>query len=112
MAITLKKPINAHGEEVRSLDLRDPTGDDLVKSGLPFSIEMTGKVVVDMASVDAWISTLASIPPSSVKQLGFTDKLALMAKVIGFFLAAIPELSGMITLPLATGGATSDESLD
>ena len=106
----LSKPIQAHGETLSALTFREPTGADLVKCGLPFSLAVDGtaaKVDFDTRAAAQWIAALAAIPPSSVAQLSFKDMAAAMMTVAGFFGEAIPPLSGMITLPLANGGATS-----
>ena len=48
--ITLTKPIEAHGQKVSELELREPNGGDIAECGLPFEMavgtngQSTGKV--------------------------------------------------------------------
>ncbi len=82
--VQLSKPISAHGEEVTSLTLREPTGKDVKECGVPFGIE-GGGVVLQPAPAAKLISRLAGIPSSSVDALSAPDFLTLANTVIGFF---------------------------
>jgi len=105
----LSTPITAHGETRHELTFREPKGADLVKCGIPFAVAVTAKglrIEPDAETVAAWIADLAGIPPSAVATLSFVDMAAAMGQVVGFFVAAIPALSGMITSLSENGGET------
>jgi hypothetical protein len=75
VVVDLEFPIEAHGEEVRSLTFRRPTfGDLLATEGLG-EIETSGKL----------IELLAGIPPSSVRALDAADFEKVGLAIAGFF---------------------------
>ncbi|RJG06246.1 phage tail assembly protein [Noviherbaspirillum cavernae] len=89
MKIRLSKPIIAHGAEVSELDLADPTSEDVMELGYPYlvvpsdtddtGIELRPKVV------GRYVSRLAKIPMSSVKQMAIADLQQMQGVVMGFF---------------------------
>lgn len=87
--ITLTRPIQAHGEELRELTLREPTGKDLRTLGLPFTVSASGQVNPDSGALARHIGVLAGIPPSSVDQLSATDFMTCTVAVLGFFGAGL-----------------------
>jgi hypothetical protein len=92
--ITLKKPVQAHGEDVTALTFRDPNGEDIMEAGYPILIQMDGKkpqIVVDSKPLGAMISRLANIPPASVKKLSLGDFNMAAGVVTGFFMDSIVE---------------------
>ncbi|WP_425404625.1 phage tail assembly protein [Hwanghaeella sp.] len=82
--VALKKAIQAHAEEVNSLTFREPNGEDIQACGYPFRLS-EGQVYPEAGSISKYISRLAKIPHSSVKQLGAEDFNACMAVILGFF---------------------------
>lgn len=90
----LRKSIKVHGEEVVNLSLREPEPDDAEKVGLlPYRVGADEMPVPDMKAVMKYLVLLASIPPSSVKQIHIADLNALAWQVVGFFLSSEPEMS-------------------
>ena len=88
MKVKLTKAINAHGEEVAELDLREPTGRDVQDIGFPYLIVMTGDeqaLQIQVKTVGKYVSKLAGIPPSSVDQLSAGDLSTLTGAVMSFF---------------------------
>lgn len=84
--IILKKPINAHGEDITELTLREPNGEDVRANGYPFTTNAEGQVILLGEPIFKYISTLAGIPPSSVKEIHATDMHKLGWMVATFFL--------------------------
>jgi hypothetical protein len=83
----LTKPIKAHGENaVTSLNLRMPSGEDLIEIGCaPFSIDNQEKTHIDFAATAKYISRLAEIPLSSVKMMSPRDIMSAFGVIAGFF---------------------------
>lgn len=84
----LSKPIQAHGETLTELTFREPNGGDLLQCGFPFKTEMAASNPirhVDMEVIGRYISSLAGIPPISVKQLSLIDGTRAMGVVLDFF---------------------------
>ena len=109
-SLTLTSPITAHGEQIGTLTFREPKGADMVACGIPIvatAVKSGMRMEINAEAMADWIAALAGIPPSAVAALSFADMAAAMGTVVGFFAAAIPQLSSMITLPSANGGATS-----
>ncbi|MDO8294385.1 MAG: phage tail assembly protein [Gallionella sp.] len=89
MKITLSKPISVHGEEVTELELREPTGEDVMALGYPYLIiigdgddqamELRPKVIA------RYVSRLAGIPPSSLNKVSPADFSGMTGAVMGFF---------------------------
>lgn len=105
--MTLSQPIQAHGETVRTLTFRTPTGADLVKCGMPFRFtQRNGETSrdIDTIATAALIARLASVPPSSVETMTARDFVEGMAIVTGF-LGAVPETSLADTSTSATSSA-------
>ena len=91
MAIVLKlsKPIEAHGNECKELQLREPTVEDVMEIGYPYlvlmqegqdtGVEIRPKVIV------RYISKLAAIPMSAAKSISLQDLTKAQAEIMGFF---------------------------
>ena len=86
--IPLLRPVEAHGETLRELALREPTGKDMRLMGLPFTITAAGQVQPDGAAIHRAIVLLAGIPPSTVDRLSAPDFMAATGAVLDFFGAA------------------------
>ena len=87
--VPLVKEITAHGEKVSELTLREPDGEDLMEIGYPYIVvqsDVGGQGVELRPKVVArYVSKLAKIPMSSVKQIGLADLQKLQGVVMGFF---------------------------
>lgn len=84
VTISLKRPIEAHGQKVNQIVLKEPTGKEIITCGYPFAISDGGAVPV-AAVVAKYISQCGGIPPHSVQQLCPADFQACVAAVLGFF---------------------------
>ena len=82
--ITLRKPIQAHGEEVASLTLREPTCDDIIVCGYPFQLG-EGTATPIAGPIAKYIERLGGIPAGSVRKMSPADFNACMQVILGFF---------------------------
>jgi len=93
LMLTLSKPIQAHGEEVKIIKWREPTAGDIERAGNPIILEVFGleqpRVTFDEKKMSAMISTLAQIPPSSVRQIPAGDWNTIAWKLVRFFMPAM-----------------------
>src|SRR5512139_3975659 len=74
--LKLRKPVIANGEEVKELSFREPTVDDLLRCGDPARVDYfagTPKIVYNDEAVASMMSTLAAVPPSTIKKLDLKD---------------------------------------
>lgn len=89
MKIALTKPITAHGEEITELELREPTGEDVMSLGYPYLIIIgdgdTQAIELRPKVVGRYVSKLAGIPPSSLNTVSPADFNVLTGVVMGFF---------------------------
>lgn len=88
MAVTVKlsAPIEAHGETLQELTLREPNGKDLRTIGMPYRIGAEdGSITVDAGVVARHISALAGVPLSAVDKMPAGDWGAALSAVLGFF---------------------------
>jgi hypothetical protein len=84
--VPLSAPIEAHGETLHEIALREPTGRDLRLCGLPYRIAMeTGEATIDAPAMAKMIAALGALPPSAVDRLSAEDWQAAMGAVLGFF---------------------------
>ena len=92
MKIKLSAPIEAHGETLDELDLREPTPADVraIKS-LPYALDRDENVHVRPDVVAQYISRLASIPNSSVDKIDLVDFNSICWTVAGFFLTRVSQ---------------------
>ena len=89
--VILARPVpHPDGSTVTALNLREPTGLDLVASGLPFILSGQGGAVLDMARVFDLAADLAGVPMAVLHALSARDSVAVMKAVIGFFGDAAP----------------------
>ncbi|MBW6399982.1 phage tail assembly protein [Roseomonas sp. HJA6] len=84
--VPLTKPIEAHGETLSELTLREPTGKDIRLCGMPFRIGAEdGSIIIDTSAMAKMIGGLAGLPPSAIDKMPPSDWSAAMAAVLGFF---------------------------
>lgn len=88
-AIKLQAPVEAHGETLVELTLRRPTVQEVrAIKALPYKIDKSEEVGLDMDVAAKYIAVCAGIPPSSVNQLDLVDLNALSWAVASFFMTA------------------------
>jgi len=89
--IKLSKPIQAQGETLDELKIREPVGADIRACGMPMAFIALAdnpnqqRIEMNTAAIAQYISRLCDIPPSSVDQLALSDFARLMEIVSGFF---------------------------
>ena len=87
--VILSEAIEAHGKKYSSLELRKPNGGDMMECGSPLVTWQDGYGTLhqkpDYAAIGKYLAWLASIPPSSVKNLDPADMNAAGKEVIDFF---------------------------
>lgn len=73
IVVTLRKSIQAHGDEVKELRFREPTAGDIEKCGNPVNLEFNEdgkpKMSFEAKSMSAMMSALAAVPPSSIRSM-------------------------------------------
>lgn len=93
LKIMLRKSVIAHGDEVKELTFREPTGGDISAVGNPVLIDMFGgetpKISFDTKIMKAMMSRLAAVPPSTIDQLHPRDWNSAAWSLAGFF---VPDL--------------------
>jgi hypothetical protein len=95
IVINLKKPVMANGEMVKSLTFREPTGGDMLMIGerWPVNIDWsTGVVTPNPEIMGNVMSTLAAVPPSTIKAMRAKDFSTCAHALMGFF---VPDAQAM-----------------
>ena len=86
VTVTLSTPIEAHGETLSALTLREPIGKDIRTLGMPYRISTEdGSIIVDTGVVARYVSGLGGIPLSAVDKMPPGDWAGGMSAVLGFF---------------------------
>src|SRR5262245_22341144 len=74
--LKLRKSVQANGELVNELSFREPTVDDVMRCGDPARLDYFSgepKIIYNDAAMAAMMSTLAAVPPSTIKNLSLKD---------------------------------------
>ena len=79
MKVTLKKPIQAHGQEFTELEFGDLTLGAL--DGIDIEISTSGSVKLDLGCIPKIVANLCEIPPSSAKNIALSDVLSIADQV-------------------------------
>ncbi|KTC37237.1 MAG: phage tail assembly protein [Pseudomonas sp.] len=92
--VKLQVAIEAHGESLDELTLRRPTVQEVRSiKALPYRIDKSEEVSLDMDVAAKYIAVCAGIPPSSVNQLDLADLNGLSWAVASFFMSAASQPS-------------------
>ena len=81
--VPLSRPIQAHGETVSSLELREPELGDL--EGVSLIIQDKGGVKIVLGDAIPVIAAMARIPPSSARKIKARDAGPVIKAVLDFF---------------------------
>jgi hypothetical protein len=95
VVIDLKRPVMANGEMVKKLTFREPTGGDMQLFGdkWPVNIDwQTGEVTPNPTVMAVVMSTLAVVPPSTIKAMKGKDFSTCAHALMGFF---VPDAQAM-----------------
>jgi hypothetical protein len=95
LTFKLAKPVDAHGEAVKELVVREPTGMDIMRAGNPVLIDFNmtpPQVSFDAPKMRAMIATLCSVPTSTVDKLSAKDWNTVAWGVASFFIPDMAQL--------------------
>jgi hypothetical protein len=90
VVVRLRKSVIANGEDVMELTFREPTAADIERCGNPVNVDFftseTPRMTFDAKSMSAMMSTLAAVPPSTIKQMHPRDWNTAAWNLANFFL--------------------------
>ena len=96
MKLALTKAVIANGEEVIELKFREPTGGDIASVGNPVSVDFSQdppKISYDAKAMTQMLAALATVPPSTIKNLTARDWETAALMVTSFFLPDLQRIS-------------------
>ena len=88
VSIDLQTAVQAHGDMVKKLTFRRPTGADIMQMGDGYPIVInwqTGEIRPNPSVMGQMMSTLAMVPPSTIKALDAEDWSTCAHALMGFF---------------------------
>ena len=88
VTINLETPVQAHGEMLKKLTFRRPTGADIMAMGEGYPIKIdwaTGAVTPNPAVMGEMMAVLAVVPPSTIKALDAEDWSTCAHALMRFF---------------------------
>jgi hypothetical protein len=88
VVINLGTAVQAHGDMVKKLTFRRPTGADIMAMGDGYPINInwsTGQVTPNPKVMGDMMSLLAQVPPSTIKALDAEDWSTCAHALMGFF---------------------------
>ena len=94
LIIQLSSPIQFGREEISELNIRRPTGRDLMGLELKFSPD---SIIIDTKTIFSLVGRLTSIPPNVLAQMDSADAFTLCAEMQGFLLSG--RQTGQTTPP-------------
>lgn len=85
--VTFARPVQSFGEEISAIVLREPTGAEMRRIGLPFCTLPNGAIDPDMDRVAKYAAILATPPlsPPAIDKLSGADFVRLAVAVLPFF---------------------------
>lgn len=88
ITVELKIPVQAHGDTLKKITFRRPTGGDLMTLGgdYPINIDSMGYPRPNPMAMGLMMSTLASVPPSTIKSMDAKDWVVCAYALVNFFL--------------------------
>ena len=87
VTVTLSRPVEAHGEQVTTLTLAEPTLG--VLDGVHLDVGLDGRVRLDLGDIHRLVAGMAGIPPSSARQIGIADMAKVARAVMDFLPSAL-----------------------
>ena len=88
VVINLTTPVQAHGEMLKSITFRRPTGKDIMSIGDQYPIHIdwaTGQVRPNPPAMGDMMSRLAAVPPSTIENMDAEDWSTCAHALMGFF---------------------------
>ena len=88
IAIDLTTAVMAHGEMIKKITFRRPTGADIMAMGDGYPINInwtTGQVTPNPPVMGQMMSVLAVVPPSTIKAMDSEDWSTCAHALMGFF---------------------------
>ena len=85
----LRHAVPAHGDMVKTLTFREPTGADIMALGEGYPLLMdftTGEIRFNNGPMGQMLSTLAAVPPSTIRMMKAKDWITCAVALMGFFL--------------------------
>lgn len=90
IAIKLRKSVIANGDEVNELTFREPTAADIERVGNPINIDMLSgdmpKITFEAKSMTQMMALLATVPPSTIRQMHPKDWNTAAWSLANFFM--------------------------
>jgi hypothetical protein len=88
IVIDLTTPVQAHGDLLKQMKFRRPTGGDIMSlgEGYPITINwQTGQITPNPSVMGQMMSLLAAVPPSTINALDAEDWATCAHALMGFF---------------------------
>jgi hypothetical protein len=88
VTITLRTPIQAHGEAITELSFRPPTSIDMIEVGSPVRLDIASSppmVIHDEKKFALMMSRLGAVPPSSIASMHPLDFIEMEWRLTDFF---------------------------
>lgn len=87
--IRLTTPIEAHGQTISEIELREPTAKDVIEIGYPYLVHSDGvgdgSVELRANIAAKYIQRLGAIPRSSVERMSPSDLQMAQVQIMDFF---------------------------
>lgn len=94
LTVTLKKPIEAHGNTIEVLTFGEPTGQLVVQLGEPFVLTMDQGIREVPSITVNYIVKMCKIPKSAAESIAPGDRKAVFLKLLPFLMPENLEQEG------------------
>jgi len=83
--IKLAMPVTVFSKEISEVQLKEPKGHHIAKIGMPFILDLEGRVDFNTAKVGKYFDALAEFPNGTHGQLSAGDFLVVAGVILNFF---------------------------
>lgn len=98
MKFQLSKSIKHIDTEYSEIEVREPTVDDLIKLGYPYTLNTnTGEPSFNAKIVVNYLVELTALPPSTCKKICFTDLERFKWALASFFMDSLEEAQKILS---------------
>lgn len=93
--IKLTKKINLLGQNVDTIELREPTTRDIRKLGMPITVSTSGAAEINMDVCAKYVVALSNLTDGDIDKMSIDDFINVAMTVVTFFNPAMPKTPGI-----------------
>ena len=93
--IKLTQKINVLGQDINTIELREPTTRDVRRLGMPITVATSGAAEINMDVCAKYVVALSNLTDGDIDKMSIDDFMNVAMMVVGFFNPAMPKTPGI-----------------